>query len=91
MPNHWHIVLQPTEDGGMSDFLRWVTLTHTQRYHAHYGTSGQGHVYQGRFKSFPIQDDDHFLSSHGMWSDTQCVPTWSIERKIGDGDRYSGG
>ena len=29
MPNHWHIVLQPTEDGGMSDFLRWVTLTHT--------------------------------------------------------------
>ena len=61
MPNHWHIVLQPTEDGGMSDFLRWVTLTHTQRYHVHYGSSGQGHVYQGRFKSFPIQDDDHFF------------------------------
>ena len=60
MSNHWHFVLQPTEDGGMSDFLRWVTLTHTQRYHAHYGTSGQGHVYQGRFKSFPIQDDSHF-------------------------------
>ena len=55
MPNHWHFVLQPTEDGGMSDFLRWVTLTHTQRYHAHYGSSGQGHVYQGRFKSFPVR------------------------------------
>ena len=53
MPNHWHIVLQPTEDGGMRDFLRWVTLTHTQRYHAHYGSSGQGHVYQGRFECFP--------------------------------------
>jgi len=61
MSNHWHFVLQPTEDGGMSDFLRWVTLTHTQRYHAHYGTSGQGHLYQGRFKSFPIQDDEHFF------------------------------
>lgn len=61
MSNHWHLVLQPTQDGGMSDFLRWVTLTHTQRYHAHYGTSGHGHVYQGRFKSFPIQDDDHFF------------------------------
>lgn len=61
MSNHWHFVLQPTEDGGMSNFLRWVTLTHTQRYHAHYGSSGQGHVYQGRFKSFPIQDDDHFF------------------------------
>lgn len=61
MSSHWHFVLQPTEDGGMSDFLRWVTLTHTQRYHAHCGTSGQGHVYQGRFKSFPIQDDDHYF------------------------------
>lgn len=62
MPNHWHFVLQPTENGGMSRFLGWVTLTHTMRYHAHYKTSGQGHLYQGRFKSFPIQDDDHFLT-----------------------------
>jgi len=35
MPNHWHFVLQPTENRGMSDFLRWVTLTHTMRYHSH--------------------------------------------------------
>ena len=61
MPNHWHFVLQPSEDGGMSDFLRWVSLTHTMRYHAHYNTAGEGHVYQGRFKSFPVQDDGHFL------------------------------
>ena len=33
---------------------------HTQ-VHAHYRTGGQGHVYQGRFKSFPVQDDEHFL------------------------------
>ena len=32
------------------------------RYHAHYHTSGTGHVYQGRFKSFPVQDDNHFLT-----------------------------
>ena len=31
MTNHWHFVLQPTEDGGMSNFLRWVSLTHTRR------------------------------------------------------------
>ena len=30
------------------------------RYHSHYHTSGEGHVYQGRFKSFPVQDDAHF-------------------------------
>ena len=62
MPNHWHLVLRPQQDGEMSEFLRWITATHTMRYHAHYHTSGQGHVYQGRFKSFPIQDDDHFFT-----------------------------
>ena len=42
--------------------MRWITATHTMRYHAHYHTSGEGHLYQGRFKSFPLQDDDHFLT-----------------------------
>lgn len=60
MENHWHMVLSPRVDGGMSAFIGWVTLTHTQRYHAHHGTTGYGHVYQGRYKSFPIQDDAHF-------------------------------
>ena len=62
MPNHWHPVLRPNRDGAMSQFLRWVTATHTMRSHAQYQTSGEGHVYQGRFKSFPIQDDSHFLT-----------------------------
>ncbi len=62
LPNHWHLVLRPNQNGELSRFLRWVTATHTMRYHAHYHTSGTGHVYQGRFKSFPIQDDRHFLT-----------------------------
>ena len=43
----------------MSHFLRWVT--HTMRYHAHNHTAGEGHAYQGHFKSFLVQDDDHVL------------------------------
>ena len=62
MPNHWHLVLWPRHDGDLSRFMGWVTLTHTQRWHAHRGTGGTGHVYQGRFKSFPVQADDHFLT-----------------------------
>ncbi|WP_010586683.1 transposase [Schlesneria paludicola] len=62
MPNHWHLVLRPNADGELSRFMRWITATHTMRYRAHYRTSGEGHVYQGRFKSFPIQDDAHFLT-----------------------------
>jgi putative transposase len=62
MPNHWHFVLWPKTDGELTDFLRWLTLTHTQRWHAHRHTAGSGHLYQGRFKAFPIQDDAHYLT-----------------------------
>ncbi len=61
MPNHYHLVLRPGVDGEMSRFMKWIGGTHTMRYHAHYHTAGQGHVYQQRYKSFPIQDGDHFL------------------------------
>src|SRR5947207_1789792 len=62
MPNHWHFVLWPEKDGELTAFLRWLTHTHTQRWHAHYHTAGTGHLYQGRFKSFPIEEDDHLLT-----------------------------
>ena len=63
MPNHWHLVVLPIQDGKLSRFTGWLTLTHTQRWHAHRHSSGQRHVYQGRFKSFPIQDDPHFFTA----------------------------
>lgn len=62
MPNHWHLLVWPREDGELSRFVGWLTLTHTQRWHAHRNSTGSGHVYQGRYKSFPIQDDDHFYT-----------------------------
>ena len=62
MPNHWHLVLWPHADGDLSDFTGWLTLTHTQRWHAHRRSAGSGHLYQGRFKSFPVQEDEHFLT-----------------------------
>ena len=47
LPNHWHMVLWPREDGDLSAFVGWLTLTHTQRWHAHRHSVGSGHVYQG--------------------------------------------
>jgi putative transposase len=60
MPNHWHLVVWPRKDGELSEWMRWLTVTHTQRWHAAHHTSGTGPLYQGRFKSFPVQDDDHY-------------------------------
>ena len=62
MPNHWHLVVWPEKDGELSRFIGWLTLTHTQRWHAHRHSTGSGHLYQGRFKSFPLQDDEHFYT-----------------------------
>ena len=61
MPNHWHLVLHPRHDGDLASFMSWVTQTHTQRWHTAHETVGTGHLYQGRYKSFPVQDDAYFL------------------------------
>lgn len=62
MPNHWHLLLWPRTDRDLSEYMRLVTVTHTQRLHAFRKSTGMGHVYQGRYKSFVVQDDGHFLT-----------------------------
>ena len=61
MPNHWHLVLYPRNDGDLSLFMQWLTLTHTQQYRVHTQTIGDGHLYQGRYKSFLVQNDRYLL------------------------------
>lgn len=62
MPNHWHLVLYPRHDGDLARFMGRLAMIHTQRWHVIYNTVGTGHLYQGRYKSFPIQNDDHLLT-----------------------------
>ncbi len=60
LPSHWHLVLLPHGEGDLSDFMRWLQMTHTQRWHAHRRSAGSGPLYQGRFKSFPVDEQgDH--------------------------------
>jgi putative transposase len=61
MPNHWHLVASPRSDGALSRFMHWLTTTHARRWQLAHGTSGDGAVYQGRFKAIPIGGDRHFL------------------------------
>ena len=60
MPNHFHLILQPARDAALSPFMQWWMTSHVRRYHRHYRS--HGHVWQGRFKSFPIQQDHHLLT-----------------------------
>jgi putative transposase len=60
MPNHWHFVLWPEKDGDLGRFMQRLTVTHVTRWQRNYNMVGCGHVYQGRFKSFPVETDNYF-------------------------------
>ncbi|MFC2105558.1 transposase [Candidatus Bipolaricaulota bacterium] len=59
MPNHFHFVVQPVHGGDLSKCMHWLLTSHARRYHNQRGTSG--HVWQGRYKSFLIKEDNHLL------------------------------
>jgi len=61
MPNHFHLVVWPHSDGDLSRWMQWLLTSHVRRHHKRHGTDG--HVWQGRFKAFPIQQDSHLLAA----------------------------
>lgn len=60
MPNHFHMLLLPAKAKDLSKWMQWLMTSHVRRYHRHY--SGSGHIWQGRFKSFIVQNDEHLLT-----------------------------
>lgn len=62
MSNHWHLVVRPRTHQALGRFMAWLSITHVRRHRAHYHDDGGGHLYQGRFKSFPVEQDEHLLT-----------------------------
>jgi putative transposase len=60
MPNHFHLAVWPRHGDDLSRWMHWVLNTHVRRYHQHYHSSG--HIWQGRFRAFPIEADEHLLT-----------------------------
>ncbi|MBI3817252.1 MAG: transposase [Planctomycetes bacterium] len=60
MPNHWHLVVAPSKDGELSEFMKWLTGSHSLRWRANHNCYGGGPIYQGRFKSIPVSTDRQF-------------------------------
>ena len=58
MINHFHLLVKPLEDS-ISRIMQSLLVSHTQRYHKFHRSLG--HVWQGRYKSPVIQDDEHLL------------------------------
>lgn len=59
MPNHWHLILYPRTDTHLGEFMNWLTTTHVRQYRTRTKTIGHGHLYQDRYKSFPVQTNEY--------------------------------
>jgi len=60
MPNHVHLVVRPLDDATLARWMQWLFTTHARHYHEKYGTSG--HVWQGRYKHCPVQNDHYLIT-----------------------------
>ena len=59
MPNHFHLVLEPTIQGSLAKTMMRLTLAYSWYFNQRYG--GVGHVWQGRYKSSLVDKDDYFI------------------------------
>lgn len=62
MPNHWHLLVQPRDEAALPAFMRWLTLAHCRRWQALHGKDGHGTLYQGRYRSRPVDGDVQLLT-----------------------------
>lgn len=59
MKNHFHLVLWPRLGVHLSAYMEWLMNAQIPKLQKRHGTVGTGHVYQGRYKNFLVQDDAH--------------------------------
>jgi len=85
MPNHWHFVLWPEHDGDLATFMQQLTTKHVRRWQLHRRRVGYGHVYQSRYKSFPVEKEEYFYQLRVTWSATRCGQAWSNVLNLGSG------
>ncbi|HEV3261560.1 MAG TPA: transposase [Gemmataceae bacterium] len=60
MPNHFHLAVWPPGDRDLSACMHWLLTTHASRYQKQHRSTS--HVWQGRFKAFPIHEDARLLT-----------------------------
>jgi hypothetical protein len=86
MPNHFHVVLWPAQDDALGRWMQWLLTAHVHGYHKRYG--GSGHVWQGRFRAFPIAEDKSIDLKDVQEPPSDSGPGRSVEKHSGD-DKHS--
>jgi len=80
MPNHFHLILRPYEDGDLGRWMQWLMTSHVRRHHKRFATSG--HLWGGRFKSFPLQRRRPTRSEQAAGVIETAGPFWTVLRYV---------
>jgi len=59
MPNHYHLLLSPKIEGGISKFMNKLNMGYVKYFNQKY--KRQGTLFQGRSKKILIEDESHFI------------------------------
>lgn len=80
LPNHFHILLKQSVDGGISEFLKRVQCG----YAGHFNQSNQrsGALFQGKFQRVHVDTDEYFNYLFSYINENHSVHNVGIERKI---------
>ncbi|MGC9046708.1 MAG: transposase [Minisyncoccia bacterium] len=59
MPNHYHLLLSPKVESGISLFMKKVNIGYAKYFNQKY--ERQGTLFEGRYKSISIDNESHFI------------------------------
>lgn len=76
MSNHVHLLIEPCQEGALSRFMEHVSKSYAKYFNKKYGH--EGHVFQGRFKSFIVQSE-RYLFACSRYIDLNPVKAQMVE------------
>ena len=59
MPNHFHLIVKETKEGGMGKYMQRVLNSYTKYFDTRYGISG--HLFEGPYKAVHVEDNEQLL------------------------------
>lgn len=62
MPNHFHVLLKQTLEGGISRFMALFQNSYSRYFNTKYRR--EGHLFRGQFKTVRVEDEEQLLHVH---------------------------
>ncbi|MEK9177396.1 MAG: transposase [Patescibacteria group bacterium] len=59
MPNHFHLLVRATDEGGVARYLQRIEVGYTTYFNTRYQESG--HLFQGRYKAVQVRNNRQLL------------------------------